>query len=351
MVLLALWIYATAEGSGRGRYLARRCDEHDAYRWLRGGVPLNYHLLDDFRTAHQAEVDEVITELLATLMAAELVTLKRVAQDGMRVRASAGAASFRREAKLTTYLEQAREQVARLRAEQERPSGQTSRRQRAARQRAAAEREARVDEALRQLPRVRAVKKRAPAREQARASTTDPEARVMKMPDGGFRPAYNVQFVTDTASGVIVGATVTDQGTDAGAAAPMRAQVVERTGTAPPEYLADSVYATVADIQTLDQAHVTFYAPIRAPKGTTRARTDPRASDPPAVAAWRARMATAAAQQLYRDRASTAEWVNAQSRGRYGLTQFPIRGLPKVTAVVLLVVLTHNLLRWIALAS
>jgi len=93
-VLLALWLFAHVEGVGSARRLGRLCEEHDAYRWIRGGVPVDYHLLAEFRVTHQAALDDLLTKILATMMAANLVTLSRVAQDGMRTRASAGAASF-----------------------------------------------------------------------------------------------------------------------------------------------------------------------------------------------------------------------------------------------------------------
>src|SRR5438093_10082481 len=103
-VLLALWLLATVEGVGSARQLARLCEEHDAYRWLRGGMPVNYHMLADFRVQQQAGLNRLLTEIVASLLAAEAVTLTRVAQDGMRVRASAGASSFRREDKLRECL-------------------------------------------------------------------------------------------------------------------------------------------------------------------------------------------------------------------------------------------------------
>jgi transposase len=113
-VLLALWVYATVEGIGSARRLARLSEEHDAYRWLRGGVPVDYHLLSEFRVTHRKEMDDLITQVIAVLLKGELVQLKRVSQDGMRVRASAGQASFRQERSLERCLEAAREQVKRL---------------------------------------------------------------------------------------------------------------------------------------------------------------------------------------------------------------------------------------------
>lgn len=360
-VLLALWVYATLEEIGSARHLARLCEEHDAYRWLRGGVPVNYHLLADFRVAHQAALDGLLTDIVATMAAAGLVRLKGVAHDGTRVRASAGQGSFRREARLAHYRRVAREQVERLAREREHPDPGVSARERAARERAARERQARVEQALRQLPAVQAIKERQARRphkerqvqpQQARVSTTDPEARVMKMADGGFRPAYNVQLASDTGSGVIVGVSVSNRGSDQGEAAAMEQQVVQRTGRHPGAYLADGGFVSLQDIVALEQQGVAVYAPLP-PVKSPRARpepTTPRATDPPEIVAWRTRMGTAEAKTVYKQRAATAEWVNAQVR-QHGVRQFSVRGIAKVTCVALLVALTHNLLRWIALST
>ena len=210
---------------------------------MRGHVPINYHMLSDFRVVHQEALDDLLTQTIGSLMAAGAVRLERVAQDGMRVRSSAGAASFRGEQGLETCLEEARAQVERLAKEREHPDPGVTRRERAARERAARERQERVHEALAYLPQAQAKKERqrrtkATAQRskvtKARVSTTDPQASVMKMPDGGFRPAYNVELATDSANGVIVGVAVTSAGTDAGQASPMEEQVAMRSlGTSP----------------------------------------------------------------------------------------------------------------------
>jgi transposase len=358
-VLLALWLLATVEGVGSARRLARLCEEHDAYRWLCGGVPINYHMLSDFRVAHQAALDDLLTQIVASLMAAGAVTLDRVAQDGMRVRASAGAASFRRQERLERHMEQARAQVARLAQEREHPDSGVSQREQRARERAARERVERVEQALRYLPQAQTAKERqqqnlATAKRAKvtapRTSTTDPEARVMKMPDGGFRPAYNVELATDAASGVIVGVEVVNTG-DAGKAAPMEAQVRKRTGQHPKAYLMDGSFATRGDIATLENRGVTVYAPVRLPRNRPQGeRYQPRYEDTPAVVRWRQRMATEEAQAVYKERGATAEWVNAQVR-QHGVSRFTVRGLAKVTTVMLLVAVAHNLLRWIAQAT
>ena len=361
-VLLALWVFATTESVGSARRLARLCEEHDAYRWLRGGVPINYHTLADFRVAHESALNELLTEIVASMMAADLVSLQRVAQDGMRVRASAGAASFRGQTSLEACLQQAQEQVERLAKEREHPDPGVNRRAHAAQQRAAKERQQRLERALELLPEAKQAKERQqrtlakPRREQVReprVSTTDPEARVMHMPDGGFRPALNVELATDTASKVIVGVAVISHGTDQGEALAMEAQVAERTGQHPAEYLIDGGFVKRTDITALGQAGVRVYAPLRPPRTTTSQReaTTPRPDDSPEVIAWRTRMGTEEAKAIYKDRAATAELANAQFRHRHGVHQFTVRGLAKALSVMLLVAITHDLLRWIAMTT
>ncbi|MBI2918438.1 MAG: transposase [Chloroflexi bacterium] len=347
-VLLALWVYATVEGVGKARELDRLCHQHDAYRWLRGGVPVNYHL----------------TQIVGCLLASGIIRPNQVAQDGMRVRASAGAASFRREETLERCLAEAKAQVERLAQEREHADPGVSKRQQAARERAAREREQRVIQALAYLPQVQAAKERQERtlatgkREKVtapRVSTTDPEARVMKMPDGGFRPAYNVELATvkgaGQAHGIIVGVSVITEGTDAGQAVPMEAQVHQRTGIHPQDYLVDGGFASRHDITTLERQGTTVYAPVRLPRNKPEAeRYLPREGDSPEVAAWRERMATAEAKAVYRTRGALAEWANAQVR-HLGVSQFTVRGGAKVTAVMLLIAVTHNLLRWLAWAT
>lgn len=364
-VLLGLWLLATVEGIGSARRLARLSEEHDAYRWLRGGVPVNYHLLSDFRVAHQLELDEVLTQTIALLLAAELVTLTRVAQDGVRVRAAAGAGSFRRRATLERCLSEAREQVARLAAERDAPEAHdptVSRKQQAARERAARERLERVERALAAVPALEAIKEQQKRKlptgrrervGEARASTTDPDVRVMKMGDGGFRPALNIQVATDGDGRAILGVAVSQQGSDGGLVTPLEEQVVERIGRHPDEYLGDGGLVTRDAITTLAAHDVTVYAPVEPPRTETSGRTayDPRPDDSPAVAAWRQRMGTPEGQATYRQRGALAEWTNAQLRVRHGLHRFTVRGVDRVTSVVLLLAVTHNLLRYLALTA
>lgn len=347
-ILTALWLYATLDGVGSARALDRLCAEHDAYRWLCGGVGLNYHTLAAFRVEHADILDRLLTESVAALLADGLVTMAAVAQDGVRVRAAAGAASYRRRPTLERFLAEATAQVAALGAELDDDPAATSRRVAAARERAATERASRVRRALAHLPALEAAKRRAgkPA-DEARASTTDPEARVMKMADGGYRPAYNVQLASDTKSQLIVGLDVTNAGTDHGLLGPMVRQLRTRYGRDPGALLADAGFLTTAEIDELAGA-TTLYVPVRTPADATRDPHQPLSDDSPAVAAWRVRMGTAAAKELYKDRAATAECVNAIARNR-GLQRFGVRGPEKARAIGLWFALAHNLMRTIAL--
>jgi transposase len=348
-ILLALWLYATVEGVGSARAIARLTQAHDAYRWLCGGVQVNYHTLADFRTTHAEVLDDLLTESVAALLAAGAVKLKRVAQDGMRVRASAGAASFRRRGTLEQHLEAARAQVERLRRQVQDDPGAGTRRQQAARERAVREREEKVRRALERLPELETIKaKQGKKAQEARASTTDAHATVMKMGDGGFRPAYNAQYATDTEAQVIVGVDVVTTGSDMAQLAPMVEQVTERYGRAPEEWLVDGGFPAHEQLECVaDQT--TVYAPVPKPKDPALDPHAPKASDSDAVAKWRQRMGAPDAQILYKDRAATAECVNALARER-GLTRLRVRGPIKVRCVLLLHALAHNLMRTLALA-
>jgi transposase len=354
-ILLALWLYATLQGVGSARRLDELCVDHVAYQWICGDVSMNYHTLSDFRSANVEFLDKVFTDGIAVLMKEGLVDLHRVAQDGMRVRANAGAASFRREKTLQECAEEAAKQIEALRAELESDPGATTARQKAARERAARERAERVKKAMEQLPDQQA-KKKGDEKDKARASTTDPEAHVMKMGDGGFRPAYNVQFATDTATQLIVGVEVVTSGGDQGQMAPMVEQIQERHGVVPDEYLVDGGFAKKEDIEKLStpEYDTVVFAPVQTPKtsksGVQRGPHEPRPDDGPGVAAWRVRMGTPEAKEIYKDRAATAECVNAIARNR-GMQQFKVRGLRKVQAVTLLYALAHNLMRAVKLRA
>jgi hypothetical protein len=344
---MSLWLYATLRGVGSARELARRCDPECGevpFQWLCGEVTVNYHTLADFRTAHGAFLDALLTQSVATLRHEGLVNMERVAQDGMKVRASAGASSFRRRKTLEEHLVEAERQVQALKDEVDADPAAGKRRQHRARQRAARERQQRLQRALEHLDELAQRKKTTD--QEPRASTTDADAHVMKMGDGGFRPAYNVQLGTDTQTQIISGVDVSTSGGDQGKMAPMVHQHEERYGAAPKEMLVDGGFTKKEDIEEVSppQGNTTVYAPVQKSKDPQRDPHTPRADDAPAVAAWRQRMATPEAKEIYKQRASTAECVNALARNR-GLYQFRVRGLVKVRAALLWFVLAHNLVR------
>lgn len=355
-ILLALWVFALSEGVASARQIERLSERDIAYRWICGGVGVNHHSLSDFRSLRGADIDGLLTQTIAILMHAGVVTLRAVAQDGMRVRANAGSSSFRREETLAELLEVARKEVTRLRSEMDTDPSAASRSQ-TQRQRTAEEHLKGIEAALAEMPKVleaRAAhvkrdKKAGAKRKAPRVSTTDPDARVMKMADGGFRPALNIQFATDVDSTVIVGVGVTNEGTDARQIEPLLADVGQRTDTLPEAYLADGGFATHENIDALAGMGIEPFMPVRASKDANVDRHAPRKDDSAEAAEWRQRMATDEAKQVYRDRAATAELVNAQMRQRHGLMQLPVRGIPKVTSCVLLSALAFNLLRMASL--
>lgn len=345
-ILVALWLYATIDGVGSARALDRLCYHHDAYRWIRGGVSVNYHTLSDFRVAHHAALDHLLTQSIAMLRFKGIVTLARVAQDGTRVRASAGIGSFRREATLRECLKEAQKLVERTKRQGD--GGLT--RTEAAQARAAADRVARVEEALAELPAVTEAKTRtarkrkqgAPPTE-ARVSTTDPDARIMKMSDGGYRPAYNVQFATDHASDVMVGVAVTNAGSDQQELVPMLTQIEQRVGR-PDTLLVDGGFMSHEGIDAVTERGVRLLAPVPRQRGSAEPVPVQR-TDSPAVAAWRARMQTDEAKQQYRYRGAIAERINADLRTHRTLDSLGVRGLPKVHAWALWLALAHNMMR------
>lgn len=350
-ILVALWVYATSEGEGSAREIWRLTEFHAAYRWLCGGVAVGYHTLSDFRSQQTAVIDTLITQVLALLLRHALVDLSRVAQDGTRVRARAGAASFRREATLEALMAEARAHLEAV--TREAADAELSARRAAAQQRGAQDRLARLEAALAQVPEVTATKARRGAQDAAvRVSTTDPDARVMKMADGGFRPAYNLQFATTTDDArVIVGVAATNRGSDQGESTPMLAQIEQRTGVRPTELLVDGGYAAHDALDEAANLGVTVYAPVPTPRaGHPRDPAAPRAGDSEPVAAWRARMASDEAKTIYKARAATAETVHADAKTHRGLDHLAGRGRDQAFGSACLFALTYNILRLITLS-
>jgi transposase len=354
-LLLALWLYATSEGVGSARALARLCDSHDAYRWLCGGVSVNHHTLADFRVGCADLLDRLLAEHLAALAKAGLVDLDRLAQDGVRVRAHAGASSFRREATLDRHLASAQAVVDELKREVDAGSDASNQRIEAAKERAARERVERVkaaQKALEEIKRQRQEReqKRSNGKKpkQPRSSTTDAEARVMKMADGGFRPAYNVQVASVAGEQIVVAVEVGNNGSDRGLMRPMLERLRAMLQRFPQSHLADGGFCSGEDIEWAHGQGIEVYCPpVQSKHGTDPYL--PRRGDGPGVLAWRARMASQAGQAQYRRR-SICECIHARWRG-WALRQLTVRGVEKVRAVVLFHALANNLLQAHRLAS
>jgi transposase len=340
-LLLALWVYGIQRGVGTATELARRCREDAAFQWLCGGVEVSHDVLSQFRVEHVEVLEEVFTQVLSVLLQQQLVSLELVAQDGTRVRASASAPSFRREPSLLECREQAALHLKAVLAQQDDP--ELSKREQAAREAQARSYQQRVEAALAALEEQRAKKKKPEEKQQVRASTTDADARVMKMADGGFRPAYNLQFAVagkpEGGPRTIVAVAVTNQGTDAGSVGPMMQQVEQRTGQLPQHLAADANHATLEDLKGC--THKGIDPLISVPERMQKAQQ--QGDHSPEIEAWRQRMETAEAQQLYKARASLVENVNAHVKERYGVDRVWVRGLDKVLCVTLLVALAHNM--------
>lgn len=343
-ILMAIWLFAIINHETSARRIADLCTTHLAYMWLCGGVGINYHTLSDFWCQHEDYLQQQFTLHLSVLIKEGFVEIDRVAQDGIRIRANAGAASFRRKETLEDCLEEAKKVMKEVNQQREETPTSVSKRQQAAQKRAARERCERIEEALKQIPAVEAKKKTEDDKKKARVSTTDPDARVMKMANGGFNPAYNGEFSTDTVTQIIVGVDVVNEGSDQGQFTPMLEQIKKRTGKYPNEGLVDGGFASKDEIDKASENHIVVYAPVQKPKDKNRDPYKPLEGDSKAVASWRERMGTDEAKDIYKERAATAECVNGIARNR-GLIQLTVRGLKKVKVSLLWFALAHNVMR------
>jgi hypothetical protein len=320
-------------------------------------VGINYHTLSDFRVGHAAALDELFTQVIAALVDKGLVKVHRISQDGTRTRACAGAGSFRGEERLNESLSQSKVHVQELRALLDDPAQSAGL---SAQQKAARERQCRLEQAVARLPKIKAKQESAKKqagngkygqklkKNQPRVSTSDPEARVMKMGDGGFRPAVNVQVATDVESRAIVGVDVSDCGWDKGLAEPMRKQVEDRTGRKVQEHLMDGGFLVLEEIDRAAESDVTIYAPPPKPRDPAKAGTEylPKPTDTPAQADWRKRMGSPEGKEVYKQRGATSETVNADLKQYRGLVQLTVRGLARAKSVALWCALAYNLLHF-----
>jgi transposase len=342
-ILLSLWLYATLEGIGSARLLAEYCVMHDAFKWICGGVNVNYHTLSDFRSLQSDLLDRLLTESVAILAKHNLISLEAVSQDGIRVRAYAGASSFRRKQTLQFNFHLAQMLVEDLKEEAKKNPGACKTRMEAAQKRAAMETEEKLHKAIMELNEVRKSKIRSGKKEQrqvkeedlenTRASMTDPDARIMKMADSGFRPAYNVQFATTNKGKAVIGVDVSKSGSDQKQTIEMIQQIEKRYQQIPKKWLQDGGYNNQAQLDKTVKLYkeCKIYMPVKEAK-----------NDSEAMSELRERMETEEAKAIYKERSATAEFANAQARNR-GLQQFLVRGLSKVRNVALMFAIAHNM--------
>ena len=354
-ILMSLWLYGTLEGVGSARLLDRLCTSDAAYRWLCGGVSVNYHTLSDFRSEAGPVLDDLLSRSMVGLIASGLVDVQTIAVDGLRVRASAGSSSFRSGGRLAELHAAAKEAVEQLRAEVEEDPGSAERRTKARRQAVAEDRLQRLEEARRAHAELEEQRQEADCKQRrkkprggkpVRASTSDPQARVMKMGDGGYRPAYNVQIMTAAEGAHIIGLSVTNHGTDHGLAKPAADEVERRYGIKPRRALADGGYYSKADIEALHAEKIELFCPF--PKTGKGDPATPRRGDKAGTIAWRQRMASEQGRATYKRRFAT-ERPHAHMRN-HGLQRLLVKGAEKVKAVVLWHAHAFNFLQFKRLA-
>ncbi len=366
-LLISIWLYGCIKRIGSARELGRQCDPDEGsapFRWLCGGVTVNHHLLSDFRVEHADALDDLFTQVLASLVDKKLLSVKCISQDGVRIRAGAAGKSFRREARLEQLLADAKAHVAELRRQLDDPeyASGLSAKKAAARRRAAREKQQRLEQAIAQLPKLKAKQQKAIKiqgtgkrgqklrKKELRVSTTDAQTRVMKMPNGGFNPAVNVQLASDTNSRAIVGVDVSSEGNDAiGLSGQMRKQVEDRTQQKVQQHLLDGGYTCKDHIEQAHEQQVELFVPPKPARGEKRGtELQPKPGDSEAILAWKARMSSEQGKAIYKLRGSTSETINADLRTHRGLVQLTVRGLPKARCVALWCALAYNVMHFAA---
>ena len=353
-VVLAVWLYATVEGIGSARAIDRLCQQHAAYRWLAGGVPINHDLLAAFRRENAALLDRLLTQSITGLVAEKLISLEELAIDGTKVRAGAGRGSMSKRKRLDKIAKAVAERVAALKGELDHDPAEPERRRKQRALHAAKERAQRVERAQHKLTelvaeqseRAKTHPKEETAKGEPKVSVSDPEARTMRLADGAVAPAWNVQVAT--ADGFIVAIDPTDRRKDSGLAPELVERVAERCGRVPRRLLADTTAITQQDIVKLAERYpeTTIYSPppperTEITAGGLRKRRWKRRHEPAPVQAWRARMASDEGQEIYRRRKLT-ERVHGIIKNR-GMSRFLVHGREKVRAVCVLHALALNL--------
>jgi transposase len=269
-LLISLWVYGYSKGVGSARAIEELCEWEPAYQWLTGSRVINGHTLSDFRVKHDTALNGLFVQTLGLLSADGLITLERVMQDGTKIRANAASDSFRRQERVEQALREAQAQVAALDAQSEE---ETSRRMVKARQRAARQRQERLEQVLKEFEQL---EKEGRDKEHRRVSITDPEARVMKQPDGGFAPSYNVQIDTDANNGVVVAVGVVQAGNDFEQLEPGIDRVQHNQGRTPKEVVTDGGFVSRDTIVAMKEREIEYIAPCVDEAGKGQSSYDSR---------------------------------------------------------------------------
>jgi transposase len=421
-LLISLWLYAYSRGISSARELARQCEYEPGCQWLCGLQLVSHRTLSGFRSDNKSALDDLFTQVLGMLSAEGLITLERVTLDGTKIKAHAGGNTFRRREKIAAHLEAAREQVRVLNAQAENEE-QLAKRQAAAKRRAARQRASRLEAAWREVERLQREKVHDRKTFVARASSTDPEAHVMRNGEGGTVPSYNVQLVTDTQHGLVVNVEATTDAIDYRQLDPALERCEQKLGRAPQQIIADGDYTNHASVQAAATHGVDFYGSwqdswkaterdaqgrraaflssafpydaaqdiftcpagetlrhgavlnrgngvrthvYRAPKEACRTctlrgecsppnsrsawrRSITRIEEPSATTAFKTKMKTEEAREIYAQRSQVAEFAHAWIKERCGLRQFRCRGRLKATMEATWACLSYNLMRWFGL--
>jgi transposase len=417
-LLISLWIYAYKEGVSSAHEISRLCAYHPGYQWLTAMEVVNYHTLADFRIQHKEVLDRIFIGVLGVLSHQELITLDRVMQDGSKVKANAGDKSFRRKATLQRHLELARKQVEQM---GDPLSEELTQRVVRARQRALREKQERLKMALKELEKIEASRGQSAEKKEGRASTTDPEARVMLQAKGAYGPGYNVQLSTDARAKIIVGVGVSQSANDAGELEPGVERVEANLGQQPKQVVVDEGYTNSGSLEAMAERGIDLIGSVPEPRkapwdpwrhrgvarefypeafrydsdadrytcpagqglayetreqhggwwhyryrarasdcqccvfqgqccpGTKKGRSLIRREQTAEWKAFRAKMETEEAKEIYKQRSEVAEFPNAWIKEKMGLRQFRLRGLAKVTLEAMWACLTYNISQWIRL--
>lgn len=257
-LLLSVWVYSYSIGVASARAIERMMKYEPGLRWLTADQEVNHHTLSSFRVKDKEALEDVFTQLLALLDVAQMIDLKRLLQDGTKIKAVAGSGSLHRKRTLEKRVREAQKLVKKLDAEAE--GEEMDKRREAAQKRAAEEGLSRAEAALKKL-KERAAKAAAKERKKLRVSVSEPEARKMKQGDGGYAPSYNVQVSTEAKSRVIVAIEVTTSMNDTQELMPALERIKRTCGVAPEQIIADNGYATRSNVEETAKMGVELIAP------------------------------------------------------------------------------------------